>query len=98
MSRRVGSASAWNSRSICSGSSRSATPERTTIELYVTHPRRSWQARDPERAASSVVVAGLQDDDVVALDEVHQAVFAVDAAGPGTRQGVAQLLRFADPV
>jgi hypothetical protein len=43
-----------------------------------------------------VVVPGLQDPEVVPVDEVDEAVLLGDAARPGAGQGVSELLRFAD--
>jgi hypothetical protein len=38
----------------------------------------------------------LQDDDVVAVDEVDKAMFVVDASGPAAGKNVPKLLGFAD--
>ena len=42
------------------------------------------------------MVAGLQDDKVVTVDEVNEAVLVGDASRPGAGEGVAQLFGFAD--
>lgn len=46
---------------------------------------------------SAVVVAGLQDHDVVPFDEVDEPVFLVDAPRPGSSECVTELLGFPDP-
>jgi hypothetical protein len=42
------------------------------------------------------VEADLQDHEVVAVDEVDEAVFLGDASRPGAGQGASELLGFAD--
>ena len=42
------------------------------------------------------MVAGLQNHDVVGVDEVDEAVFFVDASGPSAGEGVPEGLRLAD--
>ncbi len=44
-----------------------------------------------------VVVPGLKYDDVVAVDEVDQSVFVVDAPRPAPGEDVSEWLGFADP-
>ena len=42
------------------------------------------------------MVPSLEDDDVLAFDQVHEPVFVVNPAGPASLKDVAQLLGLAD--
>ena len=48
------------------------------------------------RCGSAVVVSRLDDDKIVGLDEVDEAVLLVDPSRPAALEHVAELLRFAD--
>jgi hypothetical protein len=58
------------------------------VALNVADSSTTW-------ACSGVAVAGLEDDHVVAVDEVDEAVFFTDPAGPGSGEGVAEWFGFA---
>lgn len=45
---------------------------------------------------SAVVVAGLQNDEVARVDQVHQSMFFGNAPGLPSSQGVAELFGLAD--
>jgi hypothetical protein len=51
-----------------------------------------------ERKPSSriVVVTGLEDDDVITIDEIDESMLFVDSAGPAASQKMSQRLRLAD--
>jgi len=44
-----------------------------------------------------VVISSPQDDNVVSVDQVHEAMLLVAAAGPAAIEDVAKLLQVADP-
>ena len=56
-------------------------------------------AVEPRRGGSApirVVIASLEDYDVLPLDEVDKAVLLIDAPGPAALEDMAKLLRLAD--
>ncbi len=59
---------------------RQTPPESATQAFPPTGPAIPLERELRSGRQSAVVVAGLEDDDVVAVDEVHEPVLLVDAA------------------
>ena len=59
----------------------------------VLQGQRLHRAAQPR--VSDVVVAGLKDDDVVVVDEIHDAVLLVDATRPRSGERMSELFGFA---
>jgi hypothetical protein len=59
-------------------------------------PESNGRRRDGGPRSSAVVVAGLEDHDVVSVDEVHEPMLFVDSPGPRSGQGMAQLFGLSD--
>ena len=92
----------------CSGTDsvaeRPSPPVRPSSPVAIVHALPAyWTGRETTSSVAScgrrslVVESGLEDDQVVTVDEVDQAVFLGDAARPGPGEHVAKRLGFADP-